>query len=201
MRSDARPSDLTRAGGVLRQRSHGPCGVGIVNARHEQGRTPPILRQQRINSHTAVVERRRHERQRRDSLELRQPATSARFAPSDAPATPIAPGLTSAGWLPRYAIAAVTASCQRVSSAGFSGRAVPGRSMASALIFTSANRCAAVCHSSRDRPSIGTRTTAGAGRSCASIQSPDSMRPSPRRNVTTRPAASGCGCATPRAQA
>ena len=66
----------------------------------------------------------------------------------------------------------------------------PGRSIASAVIFASARRWATASQSSLGRPSIGTSTTAGAGR-CEALEERTALtvRPSSARNVTPRPAA------------
>ena len=78
-----------------------------------------------------------------------------------------------AGRLARNATAAPMSSVPRVKRLRLRPAATtPGRSIASALMFASASRCATTCQSSRGRPSIGTSTTAGAGDASASSNRP-----------------------------
>src|SRR5947207_11275304 len=89
----------------------------------------------------------------------------------------------------RYRTAARTSALHPPRTFESPGSDVPGRSIASARMFASASRCPIASQSSLGRPSIGTSTTAGAGRCEGSNTVALIVRPSSARNETPLPAA------------
>src|SRR5712691_10498641 len=115
-------------------------------------------------------------------------ASAARLAPSEAPAMPTLPGRTS-GRADRYDTLARTSILHAPRIFESPGSDAPGRSIASTRMFASARRWPTASQSSLGRPSIGTSTTAGAGRCEGSKTIALIVRPSSARNETPRPAA------------
>ena len=119
----------------------------------------------------------------------RRPRSAARLAPSDAPAMPTLPARTS-GRDNRYDTLARTSALHAPSDFRIAGiRHRPADRSQAPVMFASASRWPPLSQSSFGRPSIGTSTTAGAGRCDGSKTNALIVRPSSARNVTPRPAA------------
>ena len=172
---------LARPRGILGQLADRPRGVRIVAARHEQCRATAVLLHGRLDANAAIVKRWRDERQRADCRQIgrreRREARAKRRSGDADRCQSVRPDAPN-----RYDTLARTSALHAPRTFESPGSDMPGRSIASARIFASARRWPTASQSSFGRPSIGTSTTAGAGRCEGSKTNALIVRPSSARN-------------------